>query len=188
MADPSGVAVAVTEDDGELDLAPIARIEVRSGTQLVSRGTGTLVAPRLVLSALHVVANRRIDPPQPYPGELTLDFPDFTTTGAILAGAWDRATDWVLIECSEAPPATPMRLAALKESKRDWQSFGFADANARDGLLLTGTVMQCDGKLEGTRAHRVDARICARRFWPRQIAGVARSARPLRQCARDRQR
>ena len=72
-------------------------------------GTGTLVAPRLVLSALHVVANRRTDPPQPYPGELTLDFPDFTTTGAILAGAWDRATDWVLIECSEAPPATPMR-------------------------------------------------------------------------------
>ena len=105
----------------ELDRAPIARIQVKAGAHVVSRGTGTLVGPRLVLSALHVVANRRTDPPQPYPGELILEFPDFTTTGTILEGAWDRSADWVLIECAEAPAARPMRLAELRESKREWQ-------------------------------------------------------------------
>jgi len=134
----------------------IARIVVVAGSQTVSRGTGTLIAPNLVLSALHVVANRKSDPPEPYPGEVRLEFPGFTTTGTILKGAWDRVADWVLIECAEPPPdVTPMPLAALAENKRDWESFGFPDANSRDGLLLTGNVVMCDGKLEGTSAHQL---------------------------------
>lgn len=138
-----------------LDRAPIARILVAAAGQVMSRGTGTLIAPRLVLSALHVVANRRPDPPEPYPGEITLEFPGFTTTGTLVPRAFDRTADWVLIECAEAPPMAPMSLASLHENKREWESFGFPDANARDGLLLSGTVMMCDGTLEGMRAHQL---------------------------------
>jgi len=139
----------------QFDRTPVARILVSAGAQIASRGTGTLVAPRLVLSALHVVANRRSDPPQPYPGEITLEFPGFTTKGSILPGAMDRTADWVLIECAEAPPVTPMALAALQENAREWESFGFPDANARDGLLLTGNVLMYDGRLEDTPAHQL---------------------------------
>ena len=165
MADTDLTTDGASGAGGELDRAPIARITVTAGTQVVSRGTGTLVAPKLVLSALHVVANRRTDPPEPYAGDLALEFPGFTTKGTILTGNWDKTADWVLIECADDPPNTkPMRLAALQESKREWQSFGFPDANARDGLMLTGTVMQCEGELEGTRAHQL--------FSPQAAAGA----------------
>lgn len=167
----SAASGAATEELAELDRAPIARIVVMAGTQTVSRGTGTLVAPKLVLSALHVVANRRTDPPQPYPGEIRLEFPAFTTTGTILPGAWDRTADWVLIECAEAPSVTPMRLAALNENKREWESFGFPDANARDGLLVTGNVMMCEGQLEGTRVHQL--------YCPQAAAGAGARVKGL---------
>ena len=139
----------------EFDRSAIARITVVAGSQTVSRGTGTLVGERLVLSALHVVANRRTEPPEPFPGAITLEFPEFTTQGTILTGAWDRIADWVLIECAEAPPATPMPMASLLESKRKWESYGFPEANKRDGLLLSGDVVLCEGELEGTRAHQL---------------------------------
>ena len=139
----------------EFDRSAIARITVVAGSQTVSRGTGTLVGERLVLSALHVVANRRTEPPEPFPGAITLEFPDFTTQGTILTGAWDRIADWVLIECADVPPATPMPMASLVESKREWDSYGFPEANKRDGLLLSGDVVLCEGELEGTRAHQL---------------------------------
>ncbi len=151
---PSGTSDSA--EASELDRAPIARIVVVAGAQTVSRGTGTLIGERLVLSALHVVANRTADPPAPYPGEIRLEFPGFTTTGTILPNAWDAKLDWVLIECAAAPPGvTPMPLATLQENKREWESFGFPDANATDGLLLSGNVMMCEGKLLGTSAHQL---------------------------------
>ena len=153
-------AVSSERADGseapELDRASIARIVVIAGAQTVSRGTGTLIGPRLVVSALHVVANRTSDPPAPYPGEIRLEFPGFTTAGTILPNAWDAKLDWVLIECAEEPPGvTPMPVASLNENKREWESFGFPDANATDGLLLSGNVMMCKGQLLGTSAHQL---------------------------------
>ncbi len=150
-------ATATTEmpTHSEFDRSAIARITVVAGAQTVSRGTGTLVGERLVLSALHVVANRRAEPPEPFPGAITLEFPEFTTQGTIINGAWDRIADWVLIECADAPSARPMPMASLVESKRRWDSYGFPEANKRDGLLLSGDVVLCEGELEGTRAHQL---------------------------------
>ncbi len=58
----------------------IARIAIESEGREVSRGTGFLVAPGLVLTALHVVADRHTDPPAFYPGALTLAFPGHTSS------------------------------------------------------------------------------------------------------------
>ena len=47
-------------------LEAIARIEVADGAeQIVSRGTGFLVADSYVLTALHVICDRRKQPPPP---------------------------------------------------------------------------------------------------------------------------
>ena len=50
----------------------IARIDVVQQGQIVSRGTGFLVADGLVLTALHVVADRNEPSLSPYPGEIPL--------------------------------------------------------------------------------------------------------------------
>jgi hypothetical protein len=41
----------------------IARIEVRHDRVVIRRGTASLVGDRLVMTALHVVADRTTDPP-----------------------------------------------------------------------------------------------------------------------------
>lgn len=158
----------------EFDRAAICCITVEAADgKVLSRGTGTLIyrhpvhadgspphadqhgaALGIVLSALHVVANRRAEPPTPYPGVIKLTFPSFTTTGTIVSGAWDRVSDWVLIECAAWPPIQPMQVARLAESARAWQSYGFPDANPY-GMLLTGTVAYCDGTLESVPAHQL---------------------------------
>ena len=56
----------------------IAKIEILGDEQnptVRSRGTGFLVGDGMVLTALHVVANRRSDPPEPIPGTIRLTFP-----------------------------------------------------------------------------------------------------------------
>ena len=70
----------------------IARIEVVSdgpNPTVRSRGTGFLVADGIVLTALHVVANRRSDPPEPIPGCIRLTFPGMETEASIDAELFD---------------------------------------------------------------------------------------------------
>ena len=90
----------------------IARIDVMQAGKSISRGTGTLVGEGLVLTAFHVIADRRQDPPAAlYPGEITLTFPNFTTKATLHGIYWDRIADWALLKCEEAPPARPVPLA-----------------------------------------------------------------------------
>lgn len=125
----------------------IARIN--AGT---ARGTGTLVAPDLVLTALHVVANRTVDPPEFYPG-VTLTFPDGTSDGQLIDGLWDRNEDWILIRVLTPPPGVqPVPLADAPADGEAWSTFGFPEANKRDGMALTGTITNRQGTLDGTWA------------------------------------
>ncbi len=80
----------------------IARIDVVQNGRSVSRGTGFLVAEGLALTALHVVADRSKNVLTPYPGEITLTFPNTPARARIDPAYWDRAADWVLLRCDFA--------------------------------------------------------------------------------------
>ena len=130
----------------------ICRIDVLQDTGSVSRGTGTLVSPDLVLTALHVVADRNASPPEPYPGKIQLTFPNFQTEAVIHENLMDPATDWVLLKCQVPPKVEPVSLGRLKQSGVDWETYGFPDANPRDGMIQTGRVEAWDGVLAGVTA------------------------------------
>ncbi len=131
----------------------IARIEiVDAAGQVISRGTGTLVGPGLVLTALHVVADRRADPPQPLPGRIRLVFPTGQRDAEIHGTLMDARADWVLLRCEELPNVPPVPLGRLTQAGVDWETYGFPDANPRDGMIQTGRVEAWDGELEGQAA------------------------------------
>lgn len=141
--------------------AAIARIDVVQGGQSISRGTGFLVAEGLVLTALHVVADRRQESLAPYPGEIVLTFPNHSTTAVIHGEYWDRLADWVLLKCAGAPPARPIPLAELRESGAEWQTYGFPDASPRDGMVQVGEVSNHLGELEGQAVFQLFSREAA---------------------------
>lgn len=130
----------------------ICRIDVTQDAGSVSRGTGTLVGPGLVLTALHVVADRRATPPARYPGKITLTFPDHQTEAEIHEAFMDPGADWVLLKCVQPPTIEPVAMGRLKQSGIDWETYGFPDANPRDGMVQTGRVEAWDGQLEGSAA------------------------------------
>jgi hypothetical protein len=110
------------------------------------RGTGTLIGDRLVLSALHVVADRRFNPPSLFSGPIRLTFPTLETTATLIDGLWDTQADWVLLECEQSPPgAIPVPLGELTpHEKSHWETFGFPDLNpepklARDSVQFFQT-------------------------------------------------
>ena len=109
-----------------------------------SRGTGVLVAENLVLTALHVVADRRPDPPDFYKGQISLQF-GFKATGyetrtaRIFDKYWDRINDWVLLEFEGEPPAKPFPLALPPSWKQEWRTYGYPELK-RDGIWCDGTV------------------------------------------------
>jgi serine/threonine-protein kinase len=131
----------------------IARIDVIDPSgQVVSRGTGTLVAPGMVLTALHVVADRRTDPPQRLPGRIILTFPSVQVEAELHATLSSAKADWVILLCPTTPTLTPVTLGRLAQAGVDWETFGFPDANPRDGMVQTGRVEAWDGILDGETA------------------------------------
>jgi len=81
----------------------IARIDVVQGGKSGSRGTGFLVAPDLVLTAFHVVADRGAPGVSLYPGQITLTFPTHATPATVVDGLADPRTDWILLRCACKP-------------------------------------------------------------------------------------
>lgn len=131
----------------------IARIDVIDPSgQVVSRGTGTLVGPGLVLTALHVVADRKADPPQRLPGKIILTFPSYQIEAEIHATLLNAKADWVVLTCVQNPALVPVTLGRLKQAGVDWETHGFPDANPRDGMIQTGRVEAWDGVLDGEAA------------------------------------
>lgn len=131
--------------------AAIARIEIRDGARVLSRGTGFLVTDRLLLTAFHVVGDRTRTPPFLYEQQygLFLCFPDHDLRGRVVEGIWDPAADWALVECAEPLNARPLPLAELGASSATWETFGFPDANPLDGMVCSGSVENAAGEIQG---------------------------------------
>src|SRR5215831_8213338 len=107
----------------------IARIEIIQAGAGVGRGTGFLVGDGLVLTALHVVADRRSDRLKPYDGEIRLSFPSRTPIVAqVHEDLWDRRADWILLVTDPLPDVQPLPLAELGVSDVTWITYGFPDA------------------------------------------------------------
>ena len=134
----------------------IARIDIVQGGKSGSRGTGFLVAPDLVLTAVHVVADRSAATLTLLPGRITLTFPTHTTEATVVDGLVDPHADWVLLRCA-TPPASvrPIPLADSVADGAAWETFGFPDANPRDGLAQIGTVTNAAGNFEGIAAFQL---------------------------------
>ena len=131
----------------------------------ISRGTGFLVADGLVLTALHVVADRAQPSLATYPGEIVLTFPAGSATATIHEAYWDRLADWVLLRF-ETPAGCngslrPLPLAELREDGATWETYGFPDANPRDGMVNIGEVSNCLGTLEGNPVYQLFSREAA---------------------------
>ncbi len=130
----------------------IARIDVNDGGKNLSRGTGCLVADRLVLTALHVVANRFENPPAAYPGTITLTFPECKVEATLYETYYDPQGDWAILKCEESVPIQPLPLADLRESGGEFVTYGFPDSQPVDGMIQTGTVENHHGQLNGIHA------------------------------------
>jgi hypothetical protein len=140
----------------------IAKIEVvGSDGGIISRGTGFLVADDKVLTALHVVANRKSNPLQPIAGQIKLSFPDHETLAKIATELFDAKEDWVLLDCQRPPPVQPMPLGVRHDSGSLFETFGFPDANPRDGMVQTGTIEDDGANLDGIPAYQLFSRQAA---------------------------
>lgn len=120
--------------------AAICRVEVGG-----SVGTGALVAPGVVLTALHVVADRQ---PQvtPIPGTITLSFPERAVVGTLLPDRWDASADWALIAVDPALTARPIPLADAPGSGLSWETHGFPEAQPVDGMVIGGRISNHAGR------------------------------------------
>jgi WD40 repeat protein len=133
----------------------IARIDVLRDGQSASRGTGTLVTADLVLTAMHVVADRSAASLSLYDGTITLAFPNFTTTAQVVDRGWNPNADWILLRCVTPPPFAPLPLADSVVDGAPWETYGFPDANPRDGMVQIGTVDNASGSFENIHAFQL---------------------------------
>jgi hypothetical protein len=131
----------------------IARITIEN-TEV--RGTGFLVAPDLVATALHVVANRETEPPTFLSGKITLHFQgrfgtglqDHDVTAEVVDKRWNQDADCVLLECKESVDSRPtIPLQDLSESDGLWKTHGYPDSQSIDGMVWEGKVNTRYGRL-----------------------------------------
>jgi len=133
----------------------IARIDVLQGDQSASRGTGTLVTSDLVLTAMHVVADRSSPTLALYPGTIRLAFPGHVTEAHVVDRGWHPNADWLLLRCATPPPCAPLPLADSVSDGDNWETYGFPDANPRDGMVQIGTIDNAAGTFEGVHAYQL---------------------------------
>ncbi len=119
------------------------------------RGTGALIGDRLVLTALHVVADRTQDPPDWYGGPITLTFDGATESieAEIEPEQWSRVDDWVLLRCKKDPGVKPLPIHEFDgdDVGRPWRTYGFPQMKS-DGMTFEGTITALDAPYEEARA------------------------------------
>ncbi|QRN99523.1 serine protease [Archangium violaceum] len=131
--------------------AAIARIRAGEST-----GTGTLVADTkgkgdLVLTALHVVAERGQGAPHLRLPVIALEFPNGATVEGQLE-RFDVEHDWAVLRCSRPPGASPLPLAEVKASGVRFETFGFPEAQPLDGMVVSGEVRNHLARFYGVSA------------------------------------
>ena len=61
-------------------------------------------------------------------------FPTHATDATVVEGCWDKRADWALLKCTVPPPSVrPIPLSDAVSDSEPWETFGFPDANPRDG-------------------------------------------------------
>ncbi|MFH0824754.1 MAG: serine protease, partial [Pseudomonadota bacterium] len=137
----------------------IARIEVGTPQTGQRFGTAFLVHGNYVLTALHCVADRGVDPPQFMSGPIMLRFPDRVTQAAVVSDCWDRSKDFVLLKCDQPPDEEALHLAELNESEGQetgsavrWQTHGWPSTNPVDPMDFAGEVRTAIGRVGGVEA------------------------------------
>ena len=140
----------------------IARIDIMQGDRSAGHGTGCLIAGDLVLTAMHVVADRKASPLALLPGTIVVSFPGHRTEATVVEGRWDPQSDWALLRCATPPAGVrPVPLADTAVDGDAWETFGFPDANSRDGLAQLGTIENASGTFEGVAAYQLFSRQAA---------------------------
>jgi len=127
--------------DPEL-LRAICKIEprVKGG----KRGTGCLIAPDIVLTALHVVANRS---PQKVEAHeyIEISLGNFKTTAEVIPQGFSGELDFALLRLKEQYPSSvrTLELAELvDEDRSQFESFGYPNARP-EGLVISGRIEGC---------------------------------------------
>jgi hypothetical protein len=114
----------------------------------------------LVLTALHVVAVENTEPPQFYPGSITVTFffhgesgkPSFATEAKPIDKLWNRIDDWIILKCEKCPPAIePLHLVPSVAEQSSWRTHGFPD-DKPDQFDADGDVTANSGAVDGARA------------------------------------
>jgi hypothetical protein len=115
---------------------------------LEGRGTGFLVAPDLVATALHVVADRKTEPPTFATGTIWLEFRGHKTE-AILTDKFKQDADCILLKCRTPPPPEypiiPLR--ELREHGGLFRTRGYPNAQPVNGMVWDGDVSSYDEEL-----------------------------------------
>ena len=144
-------------DESALDRAVVKILAGPPGER--SRGTGTLVAPGLVLTALHVVADRFQDPPRLVPEgtiELTFVKAGLKATATVVEGCFDPDEDWVLLRFEADIGLVPAPVGTLGEDERgpaaEFRTFGFPNENKGPGLAYFGYVADPATRYAGSGA------------------------------------
>jgi hypothetical protein len=130
--------------------ASIAKIEVDGAHS----GTGFLVTKNLVLTALHVVADKT---GRPFPRILlrfdtNAEYSDggtvFETKAHIVEGCWSIEHDFVLLECANPPPSKPLNISDRCRQLDDCFSPGFASQNP-SGFTVIGNISSLNDPING---------------------------------------
>ncbi|WP_342732717.1 effector-associated domain EAD1-containing protein [Bradyrhizobium sp. B117] len=142
----------------------IARITIDGEN---GRGTGFLVAPDIVATALHVVADRKVEPPAFFAGTIHLEFRGGHKTAAeVIPNKWNQDADCVLLRCLEpgqlaAYPTIPLRETIapgeLDQSDDLFKTRGYPDAQPVDGMTWAGKVRDYGAQLTNFYAQRRSA-------------------------------
>ena len=123
-----------------------------------TRGTGFLVTERYVLTALHVVAERRASmqrtgqaQPVTFVDAIPLRFGQEQCPARVVDHLWDPREDWALLELDRAVDIEPVALGELHGEAATWRSYGFPDTKP-DGMMVEGRVRDASGRIEGVPA------------------------------------
>ena len=135
----------------------IAKITIE-GTN--GRGTGFLVAPDLVATALHVVADRGTEPPTFFPGPIHLKFRDHATDAEVIPDKWNQDADCVLLRCLDPAPLAAYPTIPLRELDHSDDLFktrGYPETQPIDGVTWAGKVRDYAAQLTNFYATRRSA-------------------------------